>query len=263
MISLNDKISLTDGNEGIVKYIGCIDGKKGIFYGIDLLNKKGKNNGTVNNISYFKTTSNKSGRFITQSKINQNKIFKQPNSTKFSIDSQLIINGTKGTIKSIVIPNNKYNKSNDAYYGIQLIKSKGNTDGKFMNTKISYFRCDKNKGIYVKVKQIDKQTKDIKNKSKQQKRIKKNKARSSSTIVITKSVQLKERNEDEISDIINSLPEYIKTQWNEYYNGIINMKYKPNFVDILLHLNMIQFHMNDNSNNNDEKKDENTLINIS
>eukprot|EP01083_Nonionella_stella_P175063 608618_1 len=262
MASLNDKISLTDGDQGIVKYIGCIEGKSGVFYGIDLLNEKGKNNGVVNGITYFKTSGKKSGKFVKKTKIKQTSITKQSNSSSLSFDSSITINGTKGKVKYIGIPYAKGNKQKHAYYGIQLMKSKGDTDGKFMKSKISYFKCDRNRGTYVKISDVDKQNPNKpKPKSKSNKKRIKNRAKRASTLTISKSVQLTETPADEINKLIASLPTYITQQWNLHYDHLVHNKYKPIFINLLLHLNMMQFHLNDITSNDDEKKQMDTVPN--
>ena len=53
-------VELTDGLKGTIKYIGRVKGsngknKKGIFYGVELTEAKGKNDGYINGRSYFMT----------------------------------------------------------------------------------------------------------------------------------------------------------------------------------------------------------------
>ncbi len=51
------EITLNDKSQGIIRYIGKVQGrtgpKKGIWYGIELKTPTGKNNGTVNGHKYF------------------------------------------------------------------------------------------------------------------------------------------------------------------------------------------------------------------
>eukprot|EP00494_Astrolonche_serrata_P028697 UN28964 len=55
MILLDDHVSVPQYEcTGIVKYKGKLQGKPGIWYGIALDDKLGKNNGTINGTYYFK-----------------------------------------------------------------------------------------------------------------------------------------------------------------------------------------------------------------
>ena len=74
-IYYGDKVTLKDGNVGIVRYIGELPDKdKKTFYGIDLTKGNGKNDGTYKKKSYFKTKGNKkNGVFVVKSKITKTK----------------------------------------------------------------------------------------------------------------------------------------------------------------------------------------------
>ncbi len=52
--AIGDSVKLTKEREGEIKFRGNIDGKKGIFYGIELTSGKGKNDGSIKGKSYFK-----------------------------------------------------------------------------------------------------------------------------------------------------------------------------------------------------------------
>ena len=52
-ICIYDRVTLANGNEGEVQFMGMIEGKNGIFYGIKLDEPIGKNNGSVGDIQYF------------------------------------------------------------------------------------------------------------------------------------------------------------------------------------------------------------------
>ena len=52
-IEVEDHVAITKDREGIVKYKGPIDGKNGIFYGIELTKGNGKTNGTYKGKQYF------------------------------------------------------------------------------------------------------------------------------------------------------------------------------------------------------------------
>ena len=62
--SVGDIVRINKFNcNGIVRYIGSTDFKNGTWYGIELKKPKGKNNGTVNNRSYF-VCKQKYGTFV-------------------------------------------------------------------------------------------------------------------------------------------------------------------------------------------------------
>ena len=53
-VTVGDSVRLTKDLMGTVKFVGEIQGRKGIYYGIELTEAKGKSNGTVGNVRYFK-----------------------------------------------------------------------------------------------------------------------------------------------------------------------------------------------------------------
>nr|CAH7733567.1 unnamed protein product [Callosobruchus chinensis] len=59
------------GYIGTIKYIGPVEGHKGIWLGVDWDDStRGKHNGTVNGIDYFHTWHPKSGSFVRKEKVN-------------------------------------------------------------------------------------------------------------------------------------------------------------------------------------------------
>ena len=58
-ISINDNVYIPKLEcQGTVKFIGCVNHKPGIFYGISLQLSKGKNNGTIKGRKYFSCDQN-------------------------------------------------------------------------------------------------------------------------------------------------------------------------------------------------------------
>merc|ERR1712154_554491 len=59
---------------GIVRYMGNIMGKKGVFYGIDVTKGDAKNDGSFKGVKYFDTKKGtKTGRFCKENKIIKSK----------------------------------------------------------------------------------------------------------------------------------------------------------------------------------------------
>ncbi|KAK9449508.1 uncharacterized protein V1518DRAFT_416189 [Limtongia smithiae] len=67
-IHVGDLVYASAGQRGVVLFIGNVHGKAGVFAGIDLVNGQGKNNGSVDGVRYFTTSSPTSGLFIPISK---------------------------------------------------------------------------------------------------------------------------------------------------------------------------------------------------
>uniref|UniRef100_A0A060TAJ1 ARAD1D24376p n=1 Tax=Blastobotrys adeninivorans TaxID=409370 RepID=A0A060TAJ1_BLAAD len=73
-VSLNvgDSVTLPEGQTGILKYIGKVQGKPGEFAGVELTGEweqYGRHSGTFNGVSYFTTSKPNTGLFITYSKL--------------------------------------------------------------------------------------------------------------------------------------------------------------------------------------------------
>lgn len=65
--TIGSKISLPTGGDALLKYVGSISGKEGVFCGLELLGDlqcKGKNSGEVNGERYFQVETPNSGLFV-------------------------------------------------------------------------------------------------------------------------------------------------------------------------------------------------------
>ena len=172
-ILLYNKVKLQDDTVGVVRYIGNLMGKQGVFYGIDVIKGNGKNNvyassfmhhlrlrehchdqGTLQNIKYFDTKhATKTGRFVRGSKIvntlkttRSNHPFQLGDTvqcTKAEVDC-------KGTVKYIGCP--CWVKGGRAYYGLELVKKKGTGNGS--KNGVQYFEAKMHFGIYVRHKHV-------------------------------------------------------------------------------------------------------------
>merc|ERR1719361_3236112 len=70
VVTVGDKVRLTKDLMGTVRFVGEIQGRKGIYYGIELTEAKGKSNGAVGNVRYFKCK-NKRGLFLRFARIQE------------------------------------------------------------------------------------------------------------------------------------------------------------------------------------------------
>ncbi|ETO24991.1 hypothetical protein RFI_12154, partial [Reticulomyxa filosa] len=145
-VYFGDKVTLDDGAVGEVRFIGELTSKSEIVYGVDLTTGKGKNNGSLDGVTYF-TVKNKaqmSGRFVTRSSIQ--KASKTSQSSKFTIGESVTVQGAqKGVIRYLGIP--AFASSKKVHYGIELSDAKGENDGSKRGQK--YFRCEMKHGIFV------------------------------------------------------------------------------------------------------------------
>jgi len=67
-IGIGDRVEIPKKGIGTVRFIGSVEFNKGIWYGIELDEKKGQNDGTVNQIRYFKCR-NHCGIFIKEEEL--------------------------------------------------------------------------------------------------------------------------------------------------------------------------------------------------
>eukprot|EP01084_Bolivina_argentea_P114047 203139_1 len=145
IVRYGDKVKLKDDSEGVVKYIGEVVGKQGVFYGLNLNKGNGKNNGVINNQRYFRIRGNKkTGRFVRLNAII--KIIKRGHNVLYTVGDVVNIKrkGT-GVVRFVGIPS--FSNTSKIMYGVELEVAKGTCSGTFGNT--TYFRCKPNHGIYV------------------------------------------------------------------------------------------------------------------
>ena len=139
-----------------IEFIGEVKDKQGIFYGVSVDRAwKGKHNGTFKNIKYFETDQQR-GLFITHDRIS--KFIERVKTKSKSDDKRITINDTvnipklecQGTVRFIGCVNHKPG----LFYGIALNIAKGKNNGTIKGR--TYFKCDQNYGIFLKIKEIDK-----------------------------------------------------------------------------------------------------------
>ena len=69
--ALGDKVEVPGGWHGFVMYVGGVEGRSGVFLGVDLIeldSAKGRNDGSYKGVKYFNTKKATSGMFVPQGK---------------------------------------------------------------------------------------------------------------------------------------------------------------------------------------------------
>eukprot|EP01084_Bolivina_argentea_P079212 143719_1 len=161
--SVGDTVKIKKfGCNATVRYIGNTDFKQGTWYGVELNKPKGKNNGTVNNRLYFECKYKhgafvkaqsivfKNGRQIKKRNANNDIILPQEDIRVTIADTVQLGDKCIGIIRFIGPVLGK----TEIYYGIELNGTKGKNDGSVQG--IYYFKCGKNKGIFVRKARIQK-----------------------------------------------------------------------------------------------------------
>ena len=156
VITICDEVELQQNLRGIIRFIGEIHQRKGIYYGIELFESKGKSNGSICDIRYFKCKI-KRGLFVRRNRINR--VFPQKSSNSLphrigineSIRIQINEQSVIGSVRYIGIPF----KTKDIFYGLILNKPIGDSNGSFHG--IRYFSTNTNCAYFIKAnsKRID------------------------------------------------------------------------------------------------------------
>mmetsp|Transcript_39283 Transcript_39283/g.48655 ORF Transcript_39283/g.48655 Transcript_39283/m.48655 type:complete len:280 (+) Transcript_39283:21-860(+) len=175
-ITVGDKIELKQDykgfkGKGTVKFVGELNSKDGVFYGIELTKKKGIYNGTVGDITYFKTEDKKAS-FVTIDKI---KYFNIGNNTNPRISYGFKVKPNDidciGTVRYVGNPT--FADNDELYYGIELTKKKGNCDGEVDGAR--YFVATQGYAIFLQANQFEVIAPKSKNQKKKTSHKKKNK----------------------------------------------------------------------------------------
>lgn len=151
---INDRVWVNGSKAGCIAFIGETQFKEGVWAGIVLDTNDGKNNGTVNNVTYFKTEENR-GVFCRL-----NKLTRAPTDFALStghqseradglkIGCRVMIVNSDGSAKCGLlrfIGETEFAKGEWA--GIELDEKLGKNDGSVSNKR--YFQCEPLFGVFA------------------------------------------------------------------------------------------------------------------
>jgi len=142
---------------GIIRYIGRLNGKKGIWYGLEVMTDNGRHDGTIDGVQYF-TVKPGLGVFVAANFVNRKlsrlsieKLGIFDSKGDFVLNSDIRINnrvelrfGGVGMIKYIgAVPSHR-----GMWYGIELENPTGKNSG------LGMFKCKPKHGIFVRRNRI-------------------------------------------------------------------------------------------------------------
>lgn len=145
--TVGDRVKLKkDDNVGVVRFIGEIKGKKGIFYGVELDDAKGKNNGSVDKVKYFKCAAKK-GLFVAKTGIAKTNPKANKDAPRVEIGDTVQCKAAKckGKVRFMGTPYGV--KDTGVFYGIELEKANGKNNGTAGGRE--FFKCKPKYGIFI------------------------------------------------------------------------------------------------------------------
>eukprot|EP01084_Bolivina_argentea_P305377 527551_1 len=149
LTTVGDRVKLRNsGLLGTVKFIGSLQGKKYIYYGINLDEPKGQNDGSIKGHYYFKTQQNK-GLFVKKSAIWKTNKKKNTKTPRVTVNYKVWIAKANcyatvrwiGTLQFQIM-------RNDIYYGIELESQRGEHNGTLYN--FWYFTAKEKHALFVR-----------------------------------------------------------------------------------------------------------------
>lgn len=184
MIKIGDKISLTQNLQGVVKFIGEIKDKEGIWVGLELNKPKGKNNGIINNIEYFRCENNFGVFFRKQHLMDKIQKIKNTNLNINDIDNKNYVENEeedyKKTIQHIIDKNTYLSKIIDMKKKYADLQDTNTKKINLLNNEIKVLKDEnkrlqdenmvikklngnflKNKNLSLKIKDFIKDAEDI------------------------------------------------------------------------------------------------------
>lgn len=157
---INDRVWVNGTKPGYIAFIGETQFKEGIWAGIILDSNDGKNNGTINNVTYFKTEENR-GVFCRLNKITraptettqQDSNKQLESSSSLKIGCRVMIVNSDGSTKCGVL---KYIGQTEfakgEWAGVELDEKLGKNDGSVSNKR--YFTCEPLYGVFAPIHKV-------------------------------------------------------------------------------------------------------------
>ena len=180
-LKINNKVFVNGQNPGIIKFLGETSFAPGIWSGIELVEKNGKNDGSVNGVRYFTCESNY-GIFVRPYRLTLEPLVPDPpslqpdvteccykNSTShigktmtngvgsnLKVGDRVLVNASSGLKKGILRYLGSTDFSAGKWAGIELTEATGKNDGAVGGKR--YFTCPVNYGLFAPLSKV---TKDV------------------------------------------------------------------------------------------------------
>ena len=165
---VNDKCWVNGTKPGVIAFIGETQFKEGIWAGIILETADGKNNGTLNGVTYFVTEENR-GVFCRLNKLTKENTETANTSLDQSNDSQQTINNPGDALRlgTRVVVNSsgggsklgilRYLGTTDfakgEWAGVELDEKLGKNDGSVAGKR--YFQCEAMRGVFAPAGKVE------------------------------------------------------------------------------------------------------------
>ena len=166
-LKLNDRVLVNGAKAGIIAFIGETQFKEGIWAGVVLDTVDGKNNGSIEGVTYFVTEENR-GVFCRLNKltktlaegegVNQSFTTTQTSqqlteeSSNLKIGDRVIVNSSNGTKVGILRYLGETEFAKGDWAGVELSEKLGKNDGSVANKR--YFQCEPLYGVFAPAQKV-------------------------------------------------------------------------------------------------------------